>query len=668
MKFRIFLLLMFIFFLPHFAKSQERELAINQDTLNQDVILLKKYLSRGSDWHFTDPVVHKRLQSLISFIEMEPLDSLVKYLENTAIDTSFRYVFRMPENVSDSLSVAGYVSSEQAQQYLDGIRRNTEADFAGKQISVPADIFKNLEKEVELIPETEGMRLFLDGIYTLPDSLRALDAIPETEIQSTDDFKRVLRLEEERRHYIEQKRIRYNDSIVADYKNTEAQKYKQQQLNTQVEFLQQKFTDSVRIGNYRLLRHHNSLITKFVNDSIRHAIQFVSRYADSIDSLTVNLLNTTEGNTPLLLSNKGSDFTRVWIKNRQNDSLSVLVQNVDKRSMVLMIEDGVTFSHFRQKATKEFDFESLSNTSSTKLDQTGKRFERIVPWRLGTTANLSFTQTYLNNWAKGGKSAFTVLFTSNTWANYSLEKFKWNNSLDVRNGWTKQGKDMIIKNNDWLKLASSIGTKAFKKWDYSMGTSLETQFFNGYNYPNTDNPISKFLGPATFIFSIGLDYRPSGNFSLNIAPITGKAVFVIDTAKINQTNFGIPADKRIHWEPGINTNLFWNKTFKLKEQNINYVTKFNLFVNYLEPADRFKTEWENTITMRLTERINMQFILHFIYDRKVLFERKDKSGNSVLNENGAVIKEPKLQTREYISIGFAHTINRNPVKAKAIKK
>lgn len=653
--------------MPQFAKSQDEIFVADTDTLNHNVVLLKRYLSRGSHWHFTDPEVHKRLHGLISFIEKEPLDTLIKYLGTTAADTAYRYVFRMPEHVSDSLSVAGYIPANKVQAHLDEIRRKTESGFDSNEMQIPSDIFKNMEKEVDLVPETEGMRLFLDGVYTLPDSLRALDAIPDTAIQTTDDFKRVLRLEDERRKYVEAKRIHYNDSIINDYRNRETQKYRQQQLDRQVEFLQNKFSDSIRISNYRALRYYNSLITESVNDSIRHAIQIVSRYADSIDSVKVNLLNTTNNSSPLSLSNNGSDFTRVWIKNRQNDSLSVLVQNVDKRSMALFIEDGVTFSHFREKQTKKFDFESLSN-SSTSLDQKDKRFERVTPWRMGTTMNLHFTQNYLNNWAKGGNSAFTILFTSNTWANYSNGKITWNNSLDVRNGWTKPGKEMIRKNNDWLKLTSGIATKAFKKWDYTMSTSLETQFFNGYAYPDTDTPISAFLSPATFMFSIGLSYKPSGNFSLNISPITGKAVFVIDTAKINQTRFGIPADKKIYWEPGVSSNLFWNKAFKIKEQNINYTTKLNLFVNYLVPSERFKGEWENTIKMPITDRLSMTLILHFIYDRQVLFEKKDKDGNTVVDENGAAIKRPRLQTYEYITFGFSHTINRNPVRAKAIKR
>lgn len=653
--------------MPQFAKSQDETFIADTDTINHNVILLKRYLSRGSHWHFTDPEVHKRLNGLISFIEKEPLDTLIKYLGTTAADTAYRYVFRMPEHVSDSLNVAGYVPANRVQAYLDEIKRKTEAEFDDKELFVPVEIFKNMENEIELVPETEGMRVFLDGIYTLPDSLRALDAIPDTAIQTTDDFKRVLRLEEERRKYVEAKRVHYNDSIITDYRNREAQKYKQQQLDRQVQFSQNKFSDSIKVSNYRVLRYYNNLVTESVNDSIRHAIQFVSQYADSVDSVGVNLLNSTQSNSSLLLNNNGNDFTRLWIKNRQNDSLSILVQSVDKRSMMLFIEDGVTFSHFKEKQTKEFDFESLSN-SSVGLDQKNKRFERVTPWRLGTTMNLHFTQAFLNNWAKGGNSAFTILFTSNTWANYSTGKISWNNSLDVRNGWTKPGKDMIKKNNDLLKLTSGIATKAFKKWDYTMSTSLETQFFNGYAYPNTDAPISAFLSPGTFIFSIGLSYKPSGNFSLNISPITGKAVFVTDTAKINQTRFGIPADKKIYWEPGINSNLYWNKAFKIKDQNINYTTKFNLFVNYLVPTERFKGEWENTIKMPITSRLSMTIFLHFIYDRQVLFEKKDKDGNTMVDENGAAIKGPRLQTYEYITFGFSHTINRNPVRAKAIKR
>jgi hypothetical protein len=127
---------------------------------------------------------------------------------------------------------------------------------------------------------------------------------------------------------------------------------------------------------------------------------------------------------------------------------------------------------------------------------------------------VGFTQTYLSNWKKGGKSAMSILLVGRGYANYSVNKIKWENSAELRNGWIKPGDEMIQKNDDKFRLTSRLGVSAFQKWYYSSELDFETQFFNGYKYPNTERPISAFLAPGRFLAKVGLDYKPHKNFSL----------------------------------------------------------------------------------------------------------------------------------------------------------
>ena len=43
----------------------------------------------------------------------------------------------------------------------------------------------------------------------------------------------------------------------------------------------------------------------------------------------------------ILLQNGNERYSRVWLKNEQNDSLRVMIKNTDKRSMQMLIDDGV---------------------------------------------------------------------------------------------------------------------------------------------------------------------------------------------------------------------------------------------------------------------------------------------------------------------------------------
>lgn len=667
MKFSAILFL--LLFVPTlFVHAQEENEVGYSDSLDHNLLILKRYLSEGSDWQFTNPLIEKRLSGLIEFIENEPIDTIIQYFRNARNQEEVTFLYRHPENYPDSLALPGYANADYLRARVSAIRRQVEREYTGRPISVPGDLLNNMEREVVFIPEGEGMRLFADSIFVMPDSLRMLDAIPDDMVQSPEDFRRILRLEEQRKQYVEAKRIEYNDSLEEAYKTRIAQRYRLQLIDQQVAAQYGKLADSVRVNNFQVLKFHNDQAVAAVNDSLKQALAWVAGFADLIDNSTVNLVNLTDDASPLVLSNAGNFFTRVWLKNRQNDSISVLVQNIDKASMRLVIEDGYTFSRFRQQAVKDFDFASL-NKPSVNLDKVSSRYQAVTPWTLGGDGNVGFTQTYLSNWKKGGSSAMSILFVARTYANYSLDKIRWENSAELRNGWVKlpgegDEKNPIQKNDDKLKLTSRFGLSAIKKWYYSTEVDFETQFFNGYKYPNTDDPISAFMAPARLMFKVGLDYKPSKDFSLFVSPLTSKTVLVQDTMKIDQTNFGIPRGKRAHWEPGLHTDLKFKKDFA---GNITFETKYRMFINYLEPRDRFEMEWENLLSVQLNDFISLRAMFHTIYDTKILFDKTDKEGNPVLDGNGNKIREPKLQLREFVTIGFSYKINRRVVRAREIR-
>lgn len=667
MKFSAILFL--LLFVPTlFVQAQEENEVGYSDSLDHNLLILKRYLSEGSDWQFTNPLIEKRLSGLIDFIENEPIDTIIQYFRNARNQEEVTFIYRLPENYPDSLALPGYANADYLRARVTAIRRQVEREYTGRPINVPGELLNNMEREVVFIPEGEGMRLFADSIFVMPDSLRMLDAIPDDMVQSPEDFRRILRLEEQRKQYVEAKRIEYNDSLEEAYKTRIAQRYRLQLIDQQVAAQYGRLADSVRVNNFQVLKFHNDQAVASVNDSLKQALAWVAGFADLIDNSTVNLVNLTDDASPLVLSNAGNFFTRVWLKNRQNDSISVLVQNIDKASMRLVIEDGYTFSRFRQQAVKDFDFASL-NKPSVNLDKVNSRYQAVTPWTLGGDGNVGFTQTYLSNWKKGGSSAMSILFVARTYANYSLDKIRWENSAELRNGWVKlpgegDEKNPIQKNDDKLKLTSRFGLSAIKKWYYSTEVDFETQFFNGYKYPNTDDPISAFMAPARLMFKVGLDYKPSKDFSLFVSPLTSKTVLVQDTMKIDQTNFGIPRGKRAHWEPGLHTDLKFKKDFA---GNITFETKYRMFINYLEPRDRFEMEWENLLSVQLNDFISLRAMLHTIYDTKILFDKTDKEGNPVLDVNGNKIREPKLQLREFVTIGFSYKINRRVVRAREIR-
>ncbi len=658
------LIICFMFFLivPELF-AQEGYISGYVDSLETNLRLMKRYLSQGSNWHFTDTRSEKMLSGLIHFLEDEPIDTIVTYFEKLKNNAEIRLISRRAEDVPDSLQVPGYISSRQLARQLEEIDEQVKREYAGRQVVVPSEILKEVEKQVQLVPEGNGMTLFTDGIYSMPDSLKRLDAIPDKMIQSPADFKRILELDEIRSRYVEQKRLQYNDSILRVARQKVADRYRQSMIDERSEFLRFHKIEAVRQNNLRLLQIHNEQAVVAVNDSLRHAAVWLAGFANLFDNVQVNLMNLSRTSAPLVLSNAGRFFTRVWLKNQQNDSISVLVQSLDKRSMQLVIEDGVTFSRFRQQAVKDFDFTTL-NRPSSNLEKISKRYQAYTPWTIGGNGNLGFTQTYLSNWKKGGKSALSILVVAKGFANFSSEKVKWENSGEIRNGWIKPGDDRIQKNDDKLELTSRLGISAFQKWYYSTEADFETQFFNGYKYPDRTKPISGYMAPAKFLFKLGLDYKPSKTFSLLISPLTSKLVFVQDTLKVNKLNYGIQPGKKSIWQPGINTDINYKKNIT---STILFETKYKMFLNYLKPFRDIDLNWENTLTVQLNDYISMQVMAHSIYDSKILFDKTDKDGNPVLDSNGKKIMEPKMQFKEFLTVGFSYRINRRVIRAREVK-
>ena len=665
MKGKLFaaLALLIILCQPAAAQTGDGHESGYADTLSTNLQLMKRYLSHGSKWYFTDPLAEKRLAGLIHFIEDEPLDSIIGYFNRKVVNDTLPMIVRRPWDAPDSLRLRGYIPHRELVRQLDAIAAEVSQDYANRPVAVPEEMMRQAMQQVKTILPGEGMQLFNEGIYKMPDSLKILDAIPEDMVQSPQDFRRILNLDSARSRFVEQKRIRYNDSVMTAARQKATDEYRRLLTGERITMLQTQKTEAVKRNNSQVLKFHNDQVIRAVNDSIIKSSRWLSGFADLLDNTTVNLVNLTNASSPLVLSNAGTFFTRVWLKNQQNDSLSVLVRNINKRSMQLVMEDGVTFSRFRQQAVKDFDFTTL-NTPATNLDKIERRYQAYTPWTIGGDGTSQFSQTYLNEyWKKGGNSALSILVVAKGFANFSSDKIKWDNSIEVRNGWVKPGEEKIQKNDDKFEIASRLGISATQKWFYSTEANFQTQFFNGYKYPDRKNAISGFMAPGRFLFKIGMDYKPNKNFSLFISPLTSKTVFVRDTLEFDKSSFGIKAGKMAYWEPGLNTDLKFTKSFT---PGITFETKYRMFVNYMHPFSQFDIEWENTLNMQLTDHIRATVMIHSIYDSKILFDKLDPEGNPRVDTNGNKIRGPQLQFKEFVSIGFSYRINRRVLRAREI--
>ncbi len=658
-KGKIFVLLLLLFFTSHTLHAQKNEVDENSNVLESSLNFLKRYFEKDSLWHVTHPETERSVRNLIQFIERQPLDSIQLVIEDKLEKEDYRFVYRLPEHVADSLSVPGYYPYSEVKKEMEKVSRYLRKKYFEDELAVPVSLLSDMEEKAGVIPAGEGKILFERGIYELPDSLQLPEVIPDSLMQSPGDFRRFLRLDSIRAKIIEQKRVEYNDSLLIAYRAEVIDKYRRRMYEHERERIRQRLRDSIMVNNFQVLRQYNDSMVTVVNDSIAVVIKELAEYADFIDTVRITMTNLSGEKSSVFLQENNPYYSKVWLKNQQNDSLRMMVKSTGKRSMQLLIDDGVTFSRFKPRQTKEFDFSTLTQRSAG-LTGVHEKYLVLTPWRIGGDGNVGFTQTYLENWKKGGQSALSLQIVLKGYANYSRYdgKVKWENSAEIRNGYIRPGGEgaELQKNDDKFEVTSRFGVSAFKKWYYSTELNFETQFFNGYRYPKSSHPdpISAFLSPARTFFKIGLDYKPNDNFSLLLSPITAKNVYVSDTVKIDQTKFGIEPGEKSMWEPGLNTDIKFKKSLT---PEITYETKYKMFFNYLDPFNNLDINWENLVVMQLTENINMRLLIHMIYDQNVTFPVEDANGIKIG-------EKPKLQLKEFFTVGFAYRINKQVTRTR----
>jgi len=233
-------------------------------------------------------------------------------------------------------------------------------------------------------------------------------------------------------------------------------------------------------------------------------------------------------------------------------------------------------------------------------------------------------------------------------ANYKKGNGLWENTLDIGYGILKQeGQSWWKKTDDKLEFTSKYGTKAFNNWYYALLLNFRTQLTSGYNYTtdSTRTKISDLFAPAYLVGAIGLDYKPSANTGLFIAPLTGKITIVNDTALSNLGAFGVDKGDKTRSEFGGYLRFVTKKDIM---ENITLQTKLDLFTNYLKNPQNIDVNWESLVSMKINKYISAVLTLQLIYDDDVKIN-KGTNPDGTTKEAG-----PRVQFKEVLGIGFSY--------------
>ncbi|MGE5349477.1 MAG: DUF3078 domain-containing protein [Actinomycetota bacterium] len=277
----------------------------------------------------------------------------------------------------------------------------------------------------------------------------------------------------------------------------------------------------------------------------------------------------------------------------------------------------------------------------------GQDADTTKGWKNSGVLSLNMAQASFTNWAAGGQNSVALNGLINLAANYRAGKSAWDNALTLGYGkMIQKGNDLgWVKTDDRIDFQSKYGHKASERWFYTGLMSFRTQMDKGFNYPDTDNKISDLFAPAYLLFSLGMDYKPNPQFSMFLSPLTSKNTIVFDDDLSAAGAFGVEPGKKFRPELGAYANIAYKKDEIVK--NVNFLTKLDLFTNYLRNPQNIDISWEALLVLKVNEFISATVNTQLVYDDDVLI--KVGEGNE-----GEPLMGKRAQFKEVIGVGFTY--------------
>ena len=277
---------------------------------------------------------------------------------------------------------------------------------------------------------------------------------------------------------------------------------------------------------------------------------------------------------------------------------------------------------------------------------------------------LNINQLALSNWAAGGENSWAGKAFANFSLIYHKKKFEQKLVGAFAFGISRFADKRLEKQDDKIDLTYALSLNSKTQWNISLVATFNTQFADGYKYPNDSTVISSFFAPAYLTLSAGYSYKTKNDrFQILLSPVAGKITFVFNQDLADAGNFGVKKgyyDEDGLWIPGENVAaaLGVNVIINYKQpigKSITYTTMLNTFYNYIESRHEGRlpldVNWENNVNFVISKHLSTMLFVHLKYDHNTTFPVYE----TIEGVETVVDNVPKLQLKESIGIAFVHS-------------
>jgi hypothetical protein len=333
-----------------------------------------------------------------------------------------------------------------------------------------------------------------------------------------------------------------------------------------------------------------------------------------------------------------------------------------------------------------FQFKQFTQPISAKIDRniSSFNFESTHAkgvWKWNGDVAFSFSNSLFSTYQSSGNNnnLSSMIGKLNFSATWTKRKYNWSNEFHAIYGQSHttlrivdNNKDISLKgvtakSGDLLSFTSKFGERIAKGLYMTALTNFQSQFTAGYRDPYAEARgvphvvISDFLAPANVNFGIGLDFKPTPNFSLYVSPCDFD-MMVVRVAELRE-DFDVFSKNGIVPELGTFVSMTWNKNFTKK---IRYNTKLQMFTNYIKNNKHPNAErpgsidiqlWQHNLVYQINKYFSVSFAATVKYDEDLhflIYQGNAKDGKT------AGYKAPRTQYFQNLGFSIGYNVANKP--------
>jgi hypothetical protein len=271
---------------------------------------------------------------------------------------------------------------------------------------------------------------------------------------------------------------------------------------------------------------------------------------------------------------------------------------------------------------------AVASLSSSALAQEEEEIV-IGQWYNDLAARISGAQTGFSNWQGGGINSVSISAGLTGRAQKTDTKFKQTHDMRLGLGGISQNDEALRKAEDIIFLGTTgeyLGGSGFlAEWHPTVAATLLTQFIEGFDFGQDPKAkVSDLFSPAYLTQSLGLtrQFRPWLSQRFGVA-----AKETVVNLESLRPLYGNDADETVRVEGGLESRTDVQKEIA---PNVMLRSTLGLFASF-SSIDTPDAAWENLITMKVNDWLNVGFEYVTLYDRDV---------------------STKAQIREVLSVGI----------------